>query len=69
MMEYKGYNVVPARNAPMLQIKAKGQGMVPDPLKGHYTSRSQAHKAVDQYLASLLKGKKQNGKTKSISTG
>lgn len=69
MVEYKGYNVTPTRGSAMLQVKAKGQGAVPDKLKGQYTSRNEAHKAIDQYLASLLKGKKRNGPAKSTSTG
>lgn len=68
MTEYKGYNVVPVRGFPMLQVKMKGQGPVPDSLKGKYTSRGEAHKAIDSHLASLLKGKRRNAKTKSSGT-
>jgi len=71
-MEYKGYMVVPTRVGSFLEIKNKGQGPVPDPLKGVYTTRLAAHKQIDSYLTSLLKGKtkgKTNGKTKSTSTG
>lgn len=63
--EYKGYNIVPERSFAMLKIKAKGQGKVPDALTGSYTSRTLAQQAVDGYLASLLKGKKYNGKAES----
>lgn len=66
-MEYKGYMVVPQRGFPMMQIKSKGQGPVPKALEGLYTSRDQAHKAIDKYLVSLMKGKR-NGKAKSTRT-
>lgn len=48
----------------MVEIKNKGQGPVPKPLAGMYTSRAEAHKKIDMYLSSLKKGKP-NGKTKS----
>lgn len=67
-MEYKGYMVGLGPQGSLMQIKAKGQGRVPDPLLGLYTSRTEAHKAIDSYLSSLLKGKNTNGKTKSAST-
>lgn len=69
--EYKGYNLGLTGSFALVQIKAKGQGQVPNPLKGLYTSFATAERAVDQYLASLLKGKR-NGKkpsTESSSTG
>jgi hypothetical protein len=66
-MEYKGYQVVPTRSLPLLEIKMKGQGAVPAYLAGAYTSRGEASKAIDNYLTSLLKGKP-NGKTKSTRT-
>jgi hypothetical protein len=68
-MEYKGYNVVPARGAPLLEIKAKGQGQVPAKLGGKYTTRAQAEAGIDRYLNSLIKGKKSNGKAKNSNTG
>ena len=66
-MEYKGYMVVPERQGSMLRIKMKGQGPVPNPLQGVFTSRSEANKSIDSYLQGLLKGKS-NGKTKSTRT-
>lgn len=68
-MEYKGYMVGIVPQSSMMQIKAKGQGKVPNALAGFYTSRGEAHKAIDGYLSSLLKGKNTNGKTTSVSTG
>lgn len=66
--EYKGYNLGPTEGYPMFVIKARGQGMVPAALQGLYTTMPQAKGAVDSYLTSLKKGKK-NVKTKSTSTG
>lgn len=68
-MEYKGYRIVPTRGFPMFEVKAKGSGQVPAALTGRYTSRTDAELGVDNYLSSLLKGKKTNGKTKSSGTG
>lgn len=65
--EYRGYNLGPAMgNA--VQIKAMGQGRVPKALSGLFTSYGEARNHVDNYLNSLLKGRK-NGKTKSARTG
>lgn len=69
--EYKGYNLGLTGNFALVQITAKGQGMVPKPLQGLYTNQGQARLAVDGYLNSLKKGTK-NGddkKTKSSRTG
>lgn len=60
--EYKGYNLGLTGSYALVQIKAKGQGTVPLPLRGMFTSFAQAQKTVDGYLNSLLKGKK-NGKS------
>ncbi len=67
-MEYKGYRIESMGSFPMLEIKAKGQGRVPDSLSGSYTTQTEAIKAVDLSLAGLMKGKR-NGKAKSTSTG
>lgn len=68
--EYKGYNLGRTNSAMLISVKARGQGMVPKPLQGMYTSMGQAKKAVDSYLASLLKGKKVGSKsTKGSGTG
>lgn len=67
-MEYKGYNVVPMPEGSNLAIKPRGSGSIPKNLYGQYTSRLEAHKAIDRHLASLIKGKKPDGKTKSPST-
>jgi hypothetical protein len=66
--EYKGYNLGRSNFGSMVEIKAKGQGMVPGPLKGLFTSYGQARASVDGYLNSLKKGSK-NGKAKSSSSG
>lgn len=65
--EYKGYNLGLTGSYALVQIKAKGQGTVPVPLRGMFTSFNDAHKAVDGYLNSLMKGRK-NGKTKDSGT-
>ena len=65
--EYKGYNLGLTGSFALVQIKAKGQGTVPLPLRGLFTSFAQAQKSVDNYLNSLLKGKN-NGKTKNSGT-
>lgn len=66
-MDYKGYRVEGLGTYPMVQIRAKGQGTVPNILNGVYTTNTEAFKAIDMYLNSLLKGKR-NGKTKDSST-
>lgn len=60
--EYKGYNLGLTGNFALVKITAKGQGMVPKPLSGFYTSTGHAEAAVDHYLNSLKKGSR-NGKT------
>lgn len=67
-MEHKGYRIESMGSFPMLEIKAKGKGRVPDTLTGSYTTQTEAIKAVDLYLASLMKGKR-NGKAESAGTG
>ena len=67
-MDYKGYRVEPLGTYSMVQVRAKGQGTVPDKLNGLYTSYTEAFKAVDMYLESLLKRGKRNGTTKDSGT-
>ena len=69
--DYKGYYLGALGTFAMVAITSKGQGPVPEPLRGMFTSYASAERAVDSYLDSLLKGKK-NGKAtkaKSTSTG
>ena len=59
--EYEGYLL--ERSAMMLvRIKAKGKGSVVKALRGHYTTATEAKKAIDKVLSE--KGKV-NGKAKS----
>lgn len=67
-MDYKGYSIMALGTFPMVEIKAKGQGRVPDELLGLFTTNSFARHAVDMYLESLKKGKR-NGETKDSSSG
>lgn len=68
--DYKGYNLGLAGNYPMVVIKARGQGIVPKPLRGLYTTFEQAELSVDTYLNSLKKGARNGSKkTKSTNTG
>ena len=66
-MEYKGYLIESLGTFPMLRIRAKGKGRVPDKLTGVYTTTTEAMRSVDFYLTSLMKGKR-NGDPKSTST-
>ncbi len=68
LREYKGYNLGPRVEFNLVEIKAKGQGFVPKPLQGLYTTYSSAQKAVDVYLESLKKGKRNATKTKGTGT-
>jgi hypothetical protein len=68
VMEYKGYNLGAHNSFSMVVIKAKGQGTVPVPLRGMFTSQKNAISAIDNYLNGLKKGRK-NGKTKDSSSG
>lgn len=67
-MDYKGYNLQPLGTFPMIEIKAKGQGRVPEALEGLYTTFVEAKRGVDMYLESLKKGKR-NVSTEDASTG
>lgn len=69
-MDYKGYNVQALGTYPMYEIKAKGQGFVPETLLGVYLTRVDAFKQIDMYLASLLgKGKRKNESATNSSSG
>lgn len=58
--EYKGYRVEGLGTYSMVRIKAKGRGTIPEVLQGLYTSTTEAYKAIDSYLNSLLKKGKKN---------
>lgn len=66
--EYKGYNLGLMGSFALVRITAKGQGKVPKPLQGSYTTTGHARAAVDSYLNSLKKGGRSGKKTKSSST-
>lgn len=67
--EYKGYNLGLTGSFAMVKVKAKGQGTIPLPLRGLYTTFAEAKQGVDVYLNSLKKGGRGGKKTKSSSTG
>ena len=68
MSEYKNYRLVADETGfSMVRVQAKGKGTIPDALKGLYTSKTAAMNAIDGYLNSLMKGKR-NGKTESTSS-
>jgi hypothetical protein len=60
MIEYNGYNIVPAYGFNLVTIKAIGQGTVPTPLRGFFTTKTEAMRAID-----FLKKGSRNGKAKS----
>ncbi len=68
MSEYNGYSIRPLGTFPMVEIKALGQGFVPGPLKGLFTTRSEAMKAIDVFVRDKEKGPR-DGKTKSARQG
>lgn len=68
-LDYNGYNIESVGTFPMVEIKMKGQGRVPKALDGMFTTTTEAKKAVDMYLKSLLKKGRPNAKTKSESKG
>ena len=47
--EYKGYRLVPDYGN-LLKVINSGKGMVPNALRGSFTSRGAAQQAVDDYL-------------------
>lgn len=66
-MKYRGYQVLADGTYSLYQVKAVGQGKIPNPLIGLYTSKHEAEDAIDGYLNSLKTGRK-NAKTKGLST-
>ena len=66
MSEYNGYNIKPLGTFSMVEIKAVGQGFVPSPLQGLFTTKSEAMKAIDKMISE--KGPR-DGKTKSARQG
>ena len=66
--DYRGYNLGTGEFGSMVSIKAKGQGQVPNVLKGLFTSIGQARQQIDSHFNSLKKGKR-NGKTKGSNSG
>lgn len=47
-LEHKGYIIAPIGYS-LYQVKSKGKGSVPLDLRGNFTSKWLARKAVDQY--------------------
>lgn len=66
MTEYKGYRIYPDGTFGHLHIMGKGAGMIPAALRGAFTTRPAAQKAIDIYLAQ--KGDKNETKAKGTST-
>ena len=56
--DYRGYSLGGDGTFSMYRIRARGQGNIPDALKGSYTTEQTAMKAIDGYLNSLKKGKR-----------
>lgn len=71
MSLYKGYRIEALGTFPMYKVQAQGSGPIPGYLFGTYTSFQQATRAVDRYLASLVKSKrvKQDDSQESAATG
>lgn len=67
-MEYKGYNIAPLGTFAMVEIKAIGQGFVPKPLQGLFTTKTSAMSAIDLFVSQKEKGLP-DGKTKSAPKG
>lgn len=63
MMEYYKYKIVVAPNSALYHIKAQGKGSVHNTLRGYYTDKGAAMKAIDHYEAT--KGAKKDGKAVS----
>lgn len=62
MNEYKGYKLVSDGKFGMIKIEAVGRGSVVKELRGEYTRRSEAMKAIDKLEALKNNGKKQPSK-------
>lgn len=60
MMEYSKYNITSTPQMAMYVIKAQGKGSVHASLRGLYTDKGEAMKAIDAYEA--LKGGSKDGK-------
>ncbi len=60
MMEYSKYKIVVAPNSAMYHIKAQGKGSVHNSLRGLYTDKGTAMRAIDHYEAT--KGRSKDGK-------
>lgn len=70
MREYRNYRITPLGTRSGYVIQAKGQGTIPDKLKGEYTTPSQAKIGIDLFFATLSqKGRKKNAKEPASSTG
>ena len=66
-MEYKNYSVEFEGPVTGYKIMPLGKGSVSTPLRGRYTTASEAYKAVDAYL-NTVEADKQDGKAKQPST-
>ena len=60
-MEYKGFKLEPVKTG-LIEIKPTGKGSVVKSLRGLYTTKKWAMKAIDSHLASK---EKSNGKAES----
>lgn len=67
--EYKGYRVVPLGTFSLYSIMPRASGTIPNDLHGHYTTLTEANRAIDRYLASLVgRGRKKDVKEASTSS-
>lgn len=58
MSLYRGYRIEALGTFPMFKVQAVGSGQIPVALYGSYTTVTMAERAVDQFLASLVKSRK-----------
>ena len=64
--EYRGFNIKAAVPWNLVEIKSIGQGPVPEPLRGMFTTKMSARAAIDFFLRNK---EIEGGKTKSVSKG
>ena len=62
--EYKGYKIVVGFGS-MVEIKALGKGKVSNPLLGSYTGRTEAKRAIDDFV-SLATEEKSDGAKQAV---
>jgi hypothetical protein len=61
-MEYRNYEITTGNGYCLKQIKPKGRGSVPKPLRGMFTNDISAKKSIDFYLDNLVEKEDDNTK-------